>query len=161
MVSSIGRWGLWWVRLNGVLFGGYALFGMVSLVWPARLPGFWFPPMHLATLAVNLWIVYALLKQRFRINYVVVFVSAMMIGHLLIFIFSPLGMALAYIGPSRSFYALFLAVLTRFAGERVLPMALLAFNLLMLLVHLANIWYFSRRKVAAGFYPTPSVATGV
>lgn len=100
---------------------------------------------------INLFIVYGLLKRTFRINYLISIVSFLMIIHLFIFIFVPLGIGLAYIGPSRSFYTLFIILFSMIGWKRFLPYLLLSFNLTMVIVHLINLCYFTRKKVADMF----------
>lgn len=143
--------GSFWINFNIILFSGYALFGIGSFFWPTLLNNIWFILLHLATLIINLFIVYGLLKRRFQINYLISIVSFLMIIHLFIFIFRPLSMELAYIGPGRSFYTLFSLLLSLIGWERFLFYALLSFNITMVIVHLINLCYFTRKKVAEIF----------
>lgn len=140
-----------WIDFNVLLFSGYALFGVCSFFKPTLLGNIWFILLHFVTLTIYLAIAYGLATKRFRINYVVVAVSSLMAVHLFIFLFAPLGMGLAYIGPSRAFYALFLAFFSFIGWEGFSSLALTLFNAVMFLVHLINICYFTRRKVAALF----------
>jgi hypothetical protein len=71
--------------------------------------------------------------------------------HLLIFIVHPLGMGLAYLGPSRAFYMLFILLLSRCADQRRIGHWILVFNISMACVHVFNIVYFTRRTVRALF----------
>ena len=73
----------------------------------------------LATLLVNIYAAYGLATMRQPIYMLVAVISILMATHLLIFLFVPLGMSLAYIGPSRAFYAglLALAMTTRGFGQ--------------------------------------------
>lgn len=142
------RPGSFWINFNIILFSGYALFGIGSFFWPTLLNNIWFILLHLATLIINLFIIYGLLKRTFRINYLISIVSFLMIVHLFIFISEPLSMGLAYIGPGRSFYMLFSIVLSIIGGDRFLYYAVLSFNLTMVIVHLINLCYFTRKKIA-------------
>jgi len=142
------RQGSLWINLNIILFSGYILFGIGSFFWPTPLNNIWFILLHFATLMINLLIVYGLLMKRFRINYLVSIVSFLMILHLFIFIFRPLSMELAPISPGRSFYSFFSIVSSMIIRERFIPYAILSFNLTMVIVHLINICYFTRKKVA-------------
>ena len=152
MKCRIFRPGHLWINFNIVLFLGYTLFGIPSFFWPAPLRNFGFILLHLATLAVDVFVVYGLIKGKFRINYLIVLISLLMVVHLLLFIFLPLGMVLAYIGPSRAFYTLFLTLTSQFGGGKFSSYALMAFNSVMVLIHLKNIYYFRRRDVAALFH---------
>lgn len=143
--------GCFWINFNIVLFLGYSIFAIPSFFWPTPLRNPVFILLHLATLAVDLFVLYGLIVRRFRINYLIVLISFLMVAHLLLFIFVPLGMVLAYLGPSRAFYTLFLNLASRFGGEKFSSYALLAFNSAMALIHLGNIFYFRRRQVAALF----------
>ncbi len=151
MKSIKRRPGHLWINFNIIIFSSYVLFGIGSFFWPTLLNNIWFILLHLSTLIINLFIVYGLLKRTFRINYLLSIVSFLMIVHLFIFIFEPLSMGLAYIGPGRSFYTLFSIVLSMIGRERFLYYALLSFNLTMVIVHLINICYFTRKKVAEAF----------
>jgi len=152
MKYRIFRPGRLWINFNIVLFLGYTLFGIPSFFWPAPLRNFGFILLHLATLAVDLFVVYGLIMGKFRINYLIVLISLLMVVHLLLFIFVPLGMVLAYIGPSRAFYTLFLTLTSQFGGGKFSSYALMAFNSVMVLIHLRNICYFRRKNVAALFH---------
>jgi hypothetical protein len=140
-----------WINFNILLFSGYTLFGISSFFWPTLLNNIWFILLHLATLIINSIIVYGLVMRRLRINYLISIVSFLMIIHLFIFIFEPLSMELAYIGPGRSFYTLLSIALSIIVGERFIYRSLLLFNLTMVLVHVINLCYFTRRKVAEMF----------
>lgn len=152
MKYSIFRPGYFWINFNIVLFFGYSIFAIPSFFWPAPLKNVVFIMLHFATLGVDVFVLYGLIVRRFRINYLVVLISLLMVAHLLLFIFLPLGMVLAYIGPSRAFYTLFLTLTSQFGGEKVSSWALTAFNSAMVLVHFRNILYFRRKEVAALFH---------
>jgi len=152
MKHRIFRPGHSWVNFNIVLFCGYSLFAVPSFFWPAPLRNFWFILLHLATLAVDVFVVYGLIAGKFRINYLIVLISIVMVAHLLLFIFVPLGMVLAYIGPSRAFYTLFLTLMSQFGGGKFSSYALMAFNSVMVVIHLKNISYFGRKDAAALFH---------
>ncbi len=152
MRFRIFRPGHFWINFNVVLFLGYTLFGIPSFFWPTPLRNPVFIFLHLATLAVDLFVVYGLIMGKFRVNYLIVLISLLMVAHLLVFILVPLGMVVAYIGPSRAFYTLFLNVTAQFGSGKFSSHALTAFNSFMVLIHLRNISYFRRRKVALLFH---------
>lgn len=142
-----------WINFNIVLFCAYAAFGVLSFFVPEPLSRGWVILLHLGTLLAYLLVAYGLIRKVFRINHVVAVISALMIVHLLIFTFVPLGIQFAYLGPSRSFYALLLRAAALAVGERNTLYVLVGFNVLMMLVHGINICYFSSRKTAALFRP--------
>jgi len=152
MKYRIFRPGHLWINFNIVLFLGYTLFGIPSFFWPAPLRNVGFILLHLATLAVDVFVVYGLIMGKFRINYLIVLISLLMVVHLLLFVFVPLGMVLAYIGPSRAFYTLFITITSQFGGGKFSLYALMTFNSVMVLIHLKNIFYFRRKDVAALFH---------
>ena len=152
MKYRIFRPGHLWINFNIVLFLGYTLFGILSFFWPAPLRNVGFILLHLATLAVDVFVVYGLIMGKFRINYLIVLISLLMVAHLMLFIFVPLGMVLAYISPSRAFYTLFLTLTSQFGDGKFSSCALTAFNSVMVLIHLKNIHYFRRKDVAALFH---------
>jgi hypothetical protein len=102
----------------------------------------WFFPLHVATLLVNIYVVYGLATMRHSIHFLVAVISLLMAAHLFIFLFAPLGMLFAYIGPSRAFYAGLLALTTRSVGEKGVTAVLAVFNLAMLLIQIVNACYF-------------------
>jgi hypothetical protein len=78
-----------------------------------------------------------------------------MILHLLIFIFVPISMALAYIGPSRSFYTLLILLITSPGTEEQAMNAITIFNVFMILVHTFNIWFFISKSTVRIFNAPP------
>jgi hypothetical protein len=105
--------------------------------------------MYSATVFIN-----CLIARIPRINYLVVLTSLLMAVYLAIFITSPLGLGFAYLGPSRSFYSLFIIVMSLIAGEGAAGTSILVFNIAMACVHVINVVYFSyfsRRSVATLF----------
>lgn len=142
-----------WITFNVALFSSYAAFGVLSFFVPQPLEMGWAIPLHLGTLLAYLLVAYGLVRKIFRMNYVVAAISALMVVHLLIFTFVPLGIQFAYLGPSRSFYFLLLHGAARAAGERNTLYILVGFNVLMMFVHGINICYFSSGKTAALFRP--------
>jgi hypothetical protein len=107
--------------------------------------------MYIATVFFNCLIVFGLITRIPRITYLVVLTSFLMVVHLVIFIAYPLGLSFAYLGPSRSFYSLFIMLMSRIGGEGTVGTSLLAFNIAMACVHVINVVYFSRRSVSALF----------
>jgi hypothetical protein len=152
MKHLIFRPGCLWINFNIALFCGYTIFAVPSFFWPVPLKNVGFIFLHLLTLLVDIFVVYGLVVRRFRINYLIVLISIVMVAHLLLFIFVPLGMVLAYIGPSRAFYTLFLTLMSQFGGGKFSSYALMAFNSVMIVIHLKNISYFRRKDVAALFH---------
>jgi len=142
-----------WINFNIALFSAYAVFGVISFFVPEPLERGWVILLHLGTLLAYLLVVYGLVRRVFRMNYVVAVISALMVVHLLIFTLVPLGIQLAYMGPSRSFYSLLLRATAPAVGERNTLYVLEGFNVLMMLVHGINICYFSGRNTAARFRP--------
>jgi hypothetical protein len=140
-----------WIAVNIVLFSGYAVFDVASFFRPRVVHSFWIFTMYATTVFVNCLIVYGLIMRLSRIHYLIVFVSLLMTMHLLIFIVHPLGMGLAYLGPSRAFYMLFILLLSRCADQRRIGHWILVFNISMACVHVFNIVYFTRRTVRALF----------
>ncbi len=137
-----------WINFNIILFSGYVLFGILSFFIPAPIQSIWLILGHLAGLIVDLFVIYGLVLKKFRINYLIIIISFFMVLHLLLFIFVPLGMVLAYIGPSRAFYTLFPMMLSMLGGERFISSALTLFNSAMVVIHLINIFYFTRKNIA-------------
>ena len=140
-----------WITVNILLFSGYAIFDVASFFWPSGESNVWILFLYFITLAVNLLIVYGLIRKTARILYLVVLVSFLMLLHLLIFILHPLGIEVAYLGPSRSFYFLFISVMAGVVAETRIGHAVLLFNLVMVCVHVINVVYFTRKKVVALF----------
>jgi hypothetical protein len=134
-----------WINVNIVLFSGYAIFGIASFFLPSPMRLSWLFPLHVATLLVNIYVVYGLATMRHSIHFLVTVISLLMATHLFIFLFEPLGMLFAYIGPSRAFYAGLLALATRFVGEKGVTAVLAVFNLAMLLIQIANTCYFMKK----------------
>lgn len=143
--------GTFWIKFNTVLFSAYASFGVISFFWPSVLDSLWLVLLHLATLAVNVLIVYGLARRTLRINYLVAVVSPLMIANLLIFTLNPLNVQLAYLGPSRSFYSAFLSLVSLLGGGRLILAAFVGFNAAMAAVHIANLFYFTRKRTAEMF----------
>jgi len=142
-----------WIKVNIVLYSGYAAFGVVSFFWPTPLKDLIYIVPHLITLIVYGTIVFGLAARWFPANYIVAFVSPLMITHLIAFTLSPLGMELAYIGPSRSFYSFYLRVFSYLLTDKHLVYSLIVFNLLSIVVHSVNFCYFLRRNTAKLFAP--------
>lgn len=140
-----------WINFNIILFSGYVLFGIPSFFWPTPLTGIWFILLHFTTLLVDIFVIYGLIAGRFRVNYLIVVISILMVAHLVVFIFVPLGMVIAYMGPSRAFYSFFLIVTHTVGGSKLSSYALTSFNSLMIVIHLVNIFYFKRKNVAELF----------
>ncbi len=138
-----------WIYVNIVLFSGYIVFGIASFFLPSPMKPSWFFPLHVATLLVNIYVVYGLATMRHSIHFLVAVISFLMATHLFIFLFAPLGMLFAYIGPSRAFYAGLLAVASRFFGEKGATTVLTVFNLAMLVVQVVNTFYFMKKAEAA------------
>ncbi len=140
-----------WIAVNIALFSGYAVFDAASFFWPRAVFSFWILAMYIATVSVNCLIVYGLVRRIAGIRYLVVLVSFLLVVHLLIFIFHPLGLSLAYLGPSRAFYSLFISLLSRLTDEKTVGRALAVFNISMACVHVFNILYFTGKKAASLF----------
>jgi len=140
-----------WIVVNIVLFSLYAVFDVASFFWPWMVHAWWVIIMYTTTVFFNCLIVCGLITRIPRINYLVVLTSFLMVVHLLIFIGYPLGLSFAYLGPSRSFYSLFIMVMSQIAGEGTVGISLLAFNIVMVCVHVINVVYFSRRSVSTLF----------
>ncbi len=138
-----------WINVNIALFSGYAIFGIASFFLPSPMRLSWFFPLHVATLLVNIYVVYGLATMRHSIHFLVAVISLLMATHLFIFLFAPLGMLFAYIGPSRAFYAGLLALATRSVGEKGVTAVLAVFNLAMLLVQIVNACYFLKKAEMA------------
>jgi hypothetical protein len=149
------RWALGWVRFNVALFCAYALFGVLSLFWPAPLEGLWLYPLHLAGLALNAAIVYGLARRRRWAPPLVVLFALGMLAHLLVFMLVPISMAIAYVGPSRSFYTLAIRLISGAGAEGHAMRAVWLFNGVMALVHGANVWFFLRGETVAMFRRPP------
>ncbi len=142
MAQPSSKWAVWWVHFNIVMFSAYALFGALSLFWPSVLERLWLYPLHLGGLAFNCAIIYGLARRKLWTSPLIVVYGAGMIAHLLVFIFVPISMAIAYIGPSRSFYSLAITVLSLAGGEEYATAGITVFNAVMVLVHLINIFFF-------------------
>jgi len=134
-----------WINVNIVLYSGYAIFGVASFFLPSPMQLTWFFPLHVATLLVNIYVVSGLATMRHSIHILVAVISLFMAAHLFIFLFAPIGMLFAYIGPSRAFYAGLLALATRTVGEKGVTAVLAVFNLAMLLIQIVNIFYFMKK----------------
>ncbi|MEK6700289.1 MAG: hypothetical protein AABZ10_14755 [Nitrospirota bacterium] len=155
MAPELLRPGFRWILFNIVLFSGYLVFGVVSFFYPSTVKTLWIILLYLVTMLVNYFIIYGLIKRISGIPCFIVVVSSLMIAHLLIFIYLPLGMELAYIGPSRGFYSLFILFLSLIVNEHVINRGILAFNIVMVFVHAINIIYFTRSRVVALFKHNP------
>lgn len=142
MAQPPSRWAVRWFRFNIVMFSAYALFGTLSLFWPSALERLWLYPLHLGGLAFNLAILYGLARRRLWTTILIVLYGAGMVAHLLIFIFVPISMAIAYVGPSRSFYTLVIDALSHAGAGQYAMDTVRAFNALMALVHTINIFFF-------------------
>ena len=140
-----------WIAFNIVLFSLYAVFDTASFFWPRMVDAWWIIILYTATVFVNCLIVFGLIISFPRTNYIVAFVSFLMIVHLVIFIAYPLGIGFAYLGPSRAFYSLFIMAMSAIAKKGTVGTILLAFNIAMICVHGINVVYFTRRSVAALF----------
>ncbi len=134
-----------WINVNIAFFSGYAIFGIASFFLPAPMRFSRFFALHAATLLVNIYVVYGLATMRRSIHFLVAIISLFMAAHLFIFLFVPLGMQLAYIGPSRAFYAGLLACAARLVGEKGATAVLAAFNLTMLIAQIINACYFIKK----------------
>jgi hypothetical protein len=137
------------------LFCAYALFGALSLFWPGPLEKPWLYPLHLAGLAFNLAVVYGLAGRRRWAPPLVVLFALGMIAHLLVFMLVPISMAIAYVGPSRSFYTLAIRLISGAGAEGYAMRALWLFNATMTLVHGANVWFFLRSETVGMFRGPP------
>jgi hypothetical protein len=144
-----------WIGFNIALFSGYAVLGIPSFFWPSPLKENWVILLHLLTLLVEAAIVYGLIRRVAGTNYLVALIAPLMMAHLLIFTFVPLGIQLAYIGPSRAFYTLLIKGMSRLGGGKYIFYSLSAFNLLLTLIHGINLFYFTRRRVARMFVESP------
>jgi hypothetical protein len=138
-----------WINVNIALFSGYAIFGIASFFLPSPMRLSWFFALHVATLLVNIYVVYGLATMRHSIYFLVAVISLLMAAHLFIFLFVPLGMLFAYIGPSRAFYAGLLALASRSVGEKGVTAVLAVFNLAMLLIQIVNACYFKKKAETA------------
>jgi hypothetical protein len=140
-----------WISFNIVLFSAYALFGVFSLFLPEPLETPWLYPLHLAGLLFTLAILYGLVKRKYWTVFLLLPFSVGMILHLGTFIIYPLSMAIAYIGPSRSFIALMSFTLSRIGAVDLFSSFFIAFNSAMIMVHLTNIVFFLRKNTAILF----------
>jgi len=140
-----------WISFNIILFSTYALFGVFSLFWPQALEKVWLYPLHLAGLLFTLAILYGLVKRKYWTVFLILPFSFGMILHLITFILFPLSMAIAYIGPSRSFIALMSVVLSRIGALDLFSSFFIAFNCAMIFVHLINMIFFLRKKTSILF----------
>ncbi len=134
-----------WINVKIVLFSGYVIFGIASFFLPSPMRISWLFGLHVATLLVNIYVVYGLATMRHSIHFLVAVISLLMAAHLFIFLFVPIGMLFAYIGPSRAFYAGLLVLATRFVGEKRSTTVLAVFNLAMLLIQIVNTYYFMKK----------------
>ena len=140
-----------WIFFNIILFSGYVLFGVFSLVWPEPIQNAWLCLLHLAGLLFTLAILYGLVKRKYWTVFLILPFSFTMILHLIIFTFYPLSMAIAYIGPSRSFIALISFVLSKIGVLGLFSSFFIAFNCAMIIVHLINLKFFLNKKTATLF----------
>lgn len=140
-----------WITVNIILFSLYSVFDAASFFWPRMVNAWWIIILYAATVFINGLIVFGLLTRFPRTNYLVAFVSFLMVVHLLIFISYPLGLSFAYLGPSRAFYSLFIMVMSAIAGRGTVGTVLLAFNIVMTCVHGINVVYFTLRSTAVLF----------
>ncbi len=134
-----------WINVNIVFFSGYAIFGIASFFLPFPMRLSWFFALQVATLFVNIYVVYGLATMRHSIHFLVAVISLLMAAHLFVFLFVPLGIMFAYIGPSRAFYAGLLALATRSVGEKGATAVLAVFNLAMLIIQIVNAYYFIKK----------------
>jgi hypothetical protein len=141
-----------WIQINIFMFSAYFLFGVLSLFWPSTLERVLLYPLHAGGLAYNALVLYGLLMKRRWSVYLVQFFSFSMVIHLLIFIFVPLAMSLAYIGPSRSFYAVFIYLVSLAGLGEMFSVINTTFNSFMALLHLVNLFFFMRKKTAEQFF---------
>jgi hypothetical protein len=144
-----------WINFNIVLFSGYALLGIPSFFWPSPLRENWVILLHILTLVIEAAIVYGLIRRVVGTNYLVAVTAPIMISHLLIFTFVPLGIQFAFMGPSRAFYTFFIKGMSKIGGGGFLFYSLTAFNMLLMLIHGINLCYFTRRKVSGIFVESP------
>ncbi len=142
-----------WIQFNIALFSAYSFFGVLSLFWPTPLARLWLYPLHMGGLALNLAILYGLARKTSWAVYLVLFMSLSMVLHLLVFIFAPLSMMLAYIGPSRSFYSMFISSIAYFGMGDSFVLLNNIFNSAMVLAHLANFLFFLRSETLDVFSP--------
>ncbi len=144
-----------WIQFNIAMFSAYSFFGVLSLFWPTPLVRIWLYPLHMAGLGFNLAILYGLVRKTSWAVYLVLFMSFSMALHLLVFIFAPLSMSLAYIGPSRSFYSMFISSIAYFGMGDSFVLLNNIFNLVMVLAHVANFLFFLRKETLDVFTPVP------
>lgn len=150
----MARWSGWavtWVHFNIAMFSAYAFFGAVSLFWPSAIEWPWLYPFHLAGLAFNILVIYGLIRKMPWTRVLIVVYAAGMIAHLVVFILVPISMAIAYVGPSRSFYSMVIRGMSLVGAEEYSMLAISAFNAAMVLVHSLNIWVCLRSKSAEIF----------
>jgi len=140
-----------WIKVNIVLYSGYAVLGLTSFFWPTPIRSMVYIMLHIVTLAIYGAIVYGLAARRFPVNYAVVIISPFMIAHLIAFTLSPLGMELAYMGPSRSFYFFYLKIFALIMSENALAYSLIIFNIISIFIHAVNFCYFMRKDTAKLF----------
>jgi len=140
-----------WIKVNIVLYSGYAVFGLASFFWPTPIRSTVYIILHVVTLAVYGAIIYGLAARRFPVNYAVVIISPFMIAHLIAFTLSPLGMELAYMGPSRSFYFFYLTMFSLIMSENALGYSLIIINMISIFIHAVNFCYFMRKNTAKLF----------
>lgn len=145
------RWAVLWIKINIVMFFSYFLFGLISFFWPSPLAELWLYPLHLAGLALDLLILYGLYRKRPWIILLVPVFSFAMILHLVAFIFVPLSLSIAYIGPSRSFYTLMIHILSAAGAEGYSAISMAMFNAVVLVLHAANIAFFVGKRAARMF----------
>lgn len=146
MDTAPSRGAVLWISFNSILFSAYALFGVISLFWPEVIEKAWLYALHLAGMLFTLAILYGLVKRKYWTVFLILPFSLGMILHLITFIFFPLSIAIAYIGPSRSFIALVSLVLSRIGALDLFSSFFVAFNCAMIIVHLINLVFFLRKK---------------
>jgi len=149
--STPSRKAIAWISFNVVLFSAYAFFGVLSVFLPEAFQARWLYPLHIAGLLFTLAILYGLLERKYWTAFLIVPFSVGMMLHLSIFIIYPLSMAIAYIGPSRSFMAFISFVLSRTNALNFFTPFFMVFNSAMIVVHLVNIVFFLRRDTATFF----------
>lgn len=142
-----------WIQFNIAMFSAYSFFGVLSLFWPTPLARIWLYPLHMAGLGFNLAILYGLVRKTSWAVYLVLFMSFSMVLHLLVFIFAPLSMSLAYIGPSRSFYSMFISSIAYFGMGDSFVLLNNIFNSAMVVAHVANLLFFLRKETLEFFEP--------
>ncbi len=151
MGAAPSRKTILWIHFNIILFSAYAIFGVLSLFLPEAINKIWLYPLHLVGLLFTLTILYGLVKRKYWTAFLVLPFSVGMALHLGTFIIFPLGMAIAYIGPSRSFMALVSFALSKAGAISLFTPFFMVFNSAMVIVHLINIVFFLKRDTAVFF----------